>query len=218
MQAFSLPQIVVKLIVLFLGIPIHEWAHAWSAYRLGDNTAEQEGRLTLNPVAHLDLVGSLLILVSGFGWGKPVPVDPYRMRRVSPRAGIAITSAAGPLSNFFLAMLCAIPFRLHWLDVYTAWGDWFYNRFTLGALLLIAIQINLGLMVFNLLPFFPLDGEKVLAGVLPDRWTYQLDRFRPFSALFLLLFLFILPRLGIDPIQALITPVMGLLTDLLLWF
>jgi len=218
MQAFSLPQIVVKLIVLFLGIPIHEWAHAWSAYKLGDNTAELQGRLTLNPAAHLDPIGSLLILVSGFGWGKPVPVNPYQIRRVSPKAGMAITAAAGPLSNFFLAMLCAIPFRLQWLDVYTAWSDWLYGRFTLGALLLIAIQINLGLMVFNLLPFFPLDGEKVLAGVLPDRWAYQLGRFRPFSTLFLLLFLFILPRLGIDPIQALITPVMGLLTDLLLWF
>ena len=108
MFGLSISRILIRLIVLFLGIPIHEWAHAWSAYLLGDDTASMQGRLTLNPLAHLDPIGSLLILVSGFGWGKPVPVNPYRMR-MNSRVGMAISAVAGPFSNFVLAMVLAIP-------------------------------------------------------------------------------------------------------------
>ena len=122
MFGFSIPTILVRLVVLFLAIPIHEWAHAWSAYQLGDDTASLQGRLTLNPMAHLDPIGSLLILVSGFGWGKPVPVNPYRLR-TGPRVGHAITAFAGPLSNFVLAMLLAIPFRMHWANYAVASMD-----------------------------------------------------------------------------------------------
>ncbi|RLC61872.1 MAG: site-2 protease family protein [Chloroflexota bacterium] len=207
MLGLSIHAILVRLIVLFLGIPIHEWAHAWSAYQLGDDTASLQGRMTLNPMAHLDPIGSLLLLFSGFGWGKPVPVNPYRMR-TNPRVGMAISAAAGPFSNFLLAMLLAIPFRMNWI----AWNS------GIGDFLLTAININLGLMLFNLIPLYPLDGEKVLLGLLPSRWGDGLLRLRPFGTLILAVLLFVLPRLGVDLIWMVIAPVYGLLMSLLLLF
>jgi Zn-dependent protease len=210
MFGLSVSTILVRLTILFLAIPIHEWAHAWSAYQLGDDTASMRGRMTLNPLAHLDPIGSLLLLFSGFGWGKPVPVNPYQMR-TNPRAGMAISAAAGPFSNFVLAMLLAIPFRL-------GWADWYTGGFSIGALLFIAIQINLGLMLFNLIPIYPLDGEKILMGLLPPRWGDNLLRLRPFGTLILAVLLFILPRTGVDLIGMVIAPVYGLLLNLLLLF
>jgi len=207
MFGLSISTILVRLIILFLGVPIHEWAHAWSAHQLGDDTARLQGRMTLNPMAHLDPIGSLLLLLSGFGWGKPVPVNPYRMR-TNPRTGMAISSAAGPFSNFVLAMLLAIPFRMGWVT----------GNFSIGGLLFIAIQINLGLMLFNLLPIYPLDGEKVLMGLLPPRWGDSLLRLRPFGMLILAVLLFILPRLGVDLIGMVIIPIYGFLINLLLFF
>ncbi len=210
MFGLSVSTILVRLTILFLAIPIHEWAHAWSAYQLGDDTASMRGRMTLNPLAHLDPIGSLLLLFSGFGWGKPVPVNPYRMR-TNPRAGMAISAAAGPFSNFVLAMLLAIPFRLGWVG-------WYTGGFSIGSLLFIAIQINLGLMLFNLIPIYPLDGEKILMGLLPPRWGDNLLRLRPFGTLILAVLLFILPRTGVDLIGMVIAPVYGLLLSLLLLF
>ncbi len=207
MFGFSLSTIVARLVILFLGIPIHEWAHAWSAYKLGDDTASLQGRLTINPVAHLDPFGSLLLLFSGFGWGKPVPVNPYRMR-VNPRLGMALSAAAGPFSNFVLAMLFAIPLRMGWVT----WGS------GIGDFLFITIGINLGLMLFNLIPIYPLDGEKVLLGLLPPRWGDSLLRLRPFGMLILAVLLFVLPRLGLDLIGKAIVPAYGLLLNLLLFF
>ena len=210
MFGLSISTILVRIIFLFLAIQIHEWAHAWSAYQLGDDSASLQGRMTLNPLAHLDPIGSLLLLFSGFGWGKPVPVNPYRMR-TNPRAGMAISAAAGPFSNFVLAMLLAIPFRLGWVG-------WYTGGFSIGSLLLIAIRINLGLMLFNLIPIYPLDGEKILMGLLPPRWGDNLLRLRPFGTLILAVLLFILPRTGVDLIGMVIAPVYGLLLSLLLLF
>ncbi len=217
MFGLSIPTILVRLIILFLAVPIHEWAHAWSAYRLGDDTASLQGRMTLNPIAHLDPIGSLLLLFSGFGWGKPVPVNPYRMR-TNPRVGMAISAVAGPLSNFILAMLLAIPFRMGWADLSAAFMDRYAGTFGLGSLLLVAVEINLSLMLFNLIPVYPLDGEKVLMGLLPPRWGDSLLRLRPFGTLILAVLIFILPRIGVDLIGILIAPVYGLLWSLLLLF
>jgi len=202
--------ILARLIILFLAVPIHEWAHAWSAYQLGDDTASLQGRLTLNPLAHLDPIGSLLLLFAGFGWGKPVPVNPYRMR-VNPRVGMAMSAAAGPLSNFILAMLFAIPFRLGWID-------WYTGSLSISTLLMIAIEINLSLMLFNLIPVYPLDGEKVLIGLLPSRWGNSLLRLRQMGTLILAALIFVLPRLGLDLIGMAITPVYVLIMRLLLLY
>jgi len=207
MFGLSLSTIVARLIILVLGIPIHEWAHAWSAHKLGDDTASLQGRLTINPAAHLDPFGSLLLLFSGFGWGKPVPVNPYRMR-VNPRLGMALSAAAGPFSNFVLAMLFAIPLRMGWIT----WDS------GIGGFLFIVIRINLVLMLFNLIPIYPLDGEKVLLGLLPRWWGDSLLRLRPFGMLILAVLLFVLPRLGLDLIGKVILPACGLLLSLLLFF
>ncbi len=204
--------LLARLVVLLFGMPIHEWAHAWSAYQLGDDTASMQGRLDLNPLAHLDPIGSILILLTGFGWAKPVPVNPYRMR-INPRTGMALIALAGPVSNLLVAALCAIPFRLGLLDLRDIFvTDSFLN---LTVLLWTIAQVSVGLALFNLLPFYPLDGEKVLLGVLPRRWSNALEDFRPYSPYVLMLLLFVLPWLGVNVIGLLFglvwEPVMGLL-------
>ncbi len=203
---------LARLIVLLVGMPIHEWAHAWSAHELGDDTPRWEGRLSLNPLAHLDILGAIMILLTGFGWAKPVPVNPYRMR-TSPRAGMALSAFAGPASNLVVAMLCALPFRLGWLSV----GDLAFAHLNLATLLFFVADVSLNLALFNLLPFFPLDGEKVLVGVLPPRWGDALLSFRPYSPYVLLGLLFLLPYLGLDIIGILIGLVKFPLQMLLFW-
>lgn len=190
---------LARLIVLLVGMPIHEWAHAWSAHELGDDTPRWEGRLSLNPLAHLDILGAILILLTGFGWAKPVPVNPYRMR-TSPRAGMALSAFAGPASNLVLAMFCALPFRLGWLSL----ADVGFTSLNPATLLWLIADVSINLALFNLLPFFPLDGEKVLVGVLPPRWGDMLLSFRPYSPYVLLGLLFLLPYLGLNIIGMLI--------------
>lgn len=178
---FSLPSldvILARFLVLLIGMPIHEWAHAWSAYELGDDTASLQGRLTLNPLAHLDLFGSILILLTGFGWARPVPVNPYRMR-TSPRTGMALSALAGPASNFMVAMLCAVPFRLGLLQINDIWAS--SSPLHPAPILWTIAQISLGLALFNLFPVYPLDGEKVLAGLLPREWSDRLLALQPFG-------------------------------------
>lgn len=203
---------LARLIVLLVGMPIHEWAHAWSAHELGDDTPRWEGRLSLNPLVHLDILGAILILLTGFGWAKPVPVNPYRMRG-SPRTGMAISAFAGPASNLVVAMLCALPFRLGWVSL----TDIVLARLNLATLLFLVADVSLNLALFNLLPFFPLDGEKVLVGVLPLRWGDALLSFRPYSPYVLLGLLFLLPYLGLDLIGILIGLVKYPLQMLLFW-
>lgn len=203
---------LARLIVLLVGMPIHEWAHAWSAHELGDDTPRWEGRLSLNPLVHLDILGAILILLTGFGWAKPVPVNPYRMRR-SPQAGMAISAFAGPASNLVVAMLCALPFRLGWVSMAGSG----LTRLNLATLLFLVADVSLNLALFNLLPFFPLDGEKVLVGVLPPRWGDAFLSFRPYSPYVLLGLLFLLPYLGLDLIGLLIGLVKFPLQMLLFW-
>jgi len=187
------PDRLVTLAILFLtSMPIHEWAHAWAAYQLGDDTAALRGRLTINPLAHLDPVGTLSLVFFGFGWGKPVPVSPYRLRG-NRRAGWALVSAAGPFSNLVLAMLAAIPFRLRWLSPYAGSG----SVISLQSVLFEFILINLSLMLFNLIPVPPLDGSRILAWLLPSRWADALDRLERFGGMGLMLILYLLSRLGV---------------------
>ncbi len=177
----NLDEILARLIILLIALPVHEWAHAWSAWELGDDTAAMRGRLSLNPLAHLDIYGSVLLLLTGFGWAKPVPVNPYRMRRVAPRTGMAITAFAGPASNFLIGMLCAVPFRIGVLGIVdVAVGN------ALASLLWTLAGISIGLGLFNLIPIYPLDGEKVLAGLLPPQWGYRLEMIRPYAPFILI--------------------------------
>ncbi len=169
-------QAALFVVVIVVSIGIHEFAHAWSAYLLGDTTAAQRGRLTLNPIAHLDPMGTLLLFIAGFGWGKPVPVNPYNLRG-DPRRSMAIVSFAGPLSNVLLAGFVAAVIRS---DVgLPLW----VTEDILGSLLM----INLVLAVFNMIPLPPLDGFKIAVGLLPRLPALSLARLEPQGPMLLLL-------------------------------
>jgi Zn-dependent protease len=192
MNLFSLNRLITLAILFFTSMPVHEWAHAWTAYQLGDDTAALRGRLTINPLAHLDPIGTLSLVVFGFGWGKPVPVSPYRLRG-NRRASWALVSAAGPFSNLVLAMLAAVPFRMGWLSPYLSAG----STVSLERILLDFVFINLSLMLFNLIPIPPLDGSRVLAWMLPSSWANALERLEYFGGAGLMLVLYLLSRLGV---------------------
>ena len=151
------PQIILLLIpALVFSLSFHEFAHAWMAYRLGDNTAARLGRLTLNPISHLDPVGSLALLLMGFGWAKPVPVDSRYLE--NPKQDMVKVAAAGPISNIILAVVAALALRLLFsTDILTD---------NIKTFLIIFMQINITLAVFNLLPLSPLDGSQILAPFL----------------------------------------------------
>ncbi|MCC7290011.1 site-2 protease family protein [bacterium] len=180
---------------LLIASTIHEYAHAWAATKLGDYTAKAEGRLTLNPLTHIDPIGALLLVIAGFGWSKPVPINEYNFEK--PVLYTALTAAAGPISNFILVIACSLIFKL------------FPSYF-----LLVFIIINLSLGTFNLIPIPPLDGHKIVRALLPGSIRYfweSLEKFAPFVFL-----LFLLP---FSPLSAftssLITGVIQLLLEFL---
>ena len=166
---------MMVLIPLILSLSVHEWAHAWTASMLGDPTAEGQGRLTLNPLAHIDPVGTLLLPLLGvpIGWAKPVPINPALFHQgVSMRMGVILTAIAGPISNVCIAALCAAVYTaLTWTG---AAGQAHSSVFTLLTML---ISMNIGLAVFNMLPIPPLDGSRVVDGLLSDRLRPAWDAF-----------------------------------------
>jgi Zn-dependent protease len=178
----DLTTLIYLVITMVIAFTVHEFAHAWTADQLGDDTPRLNGRLTLNPLAHLDPLGALMLLIAGFGWAKPVPVNPYLVRRRTP-AGAMLVSAAGPFSNLVLAILAALPIRMglaNLLDTNT--------QPVLMAIqfLTLFIWTNLLLLFFNLLPIYPLDGEKVVEYFLPLNGKELLYRIRPYGQLILM--------------------------------
>ncbi len=174
MANFDLQSFLITLLVLCISLSFHEMAHAWSANRLGDDTAAAQGRLSLNPLVHLDPIGSLAFIIGGIGWAKPVPINPARFSRAkSIKNGIMLTSLAGPLSNLFLATVSAFLLYLTITFAVLAGGQ--------GQLADVVSQLlnrmyfaNIILAVFNLLPVPPLDGFKIFGSVLPDAIYYRL--------------------------------------------
>ncbi len=186
----DIPSLLAKLVILLVGFPIHELAHAWVAYRLGDNTAKNQGRLTLNPLAHLDPLGSLLLLVSVIGWAKPVPVNPYRLR-FGPRVGHALVAAAGPVSNLLMAALVAIPWRFGLFD---------HTSSFVRQMAMMWVGVNVILFLFNLIPLAPLDGNSVLSGIIGERAArvlQPLQQYGPIILMGLFLLSWISPQLNI---------------------
>jgi len=189
---FQEPLIFLPLaLALLIALSFHEFCHALVATWQGDNTAKYAGRLTLNPLAHLDLVGTLLLLFVGFGWGKPVPVNYYNLK--NQKWGPALVSLAGPLSNLFSVLIFAIIFKLI-APANLNPADPFTVMNTSGNLFLIFLSFlviyNLVLMIFNLIPIPPLDGSKVLFALLPPRyehWQLYLERNGPMILLILLI-------------------------------
>lgn len=199
------PQRFVFIIIAFIiSVTIHEFAHAYAATRLGDDTPRAQGRVTLNPIAHFDPIGFLFLVfiaLTGFGigWGRPVQFNPYRIRW--GKRGIAIVAAAGPLSNIILALVLAVPQR--------AFASGFASLPPNGQVFVtLLIGLNIGLAAFNLIPLPPLDGLKIIAGFLPDFWAPVFDRLNQYGFLILFAIIFFLPGIlfGIsDPIYRLLT-------------
>ncbi len=194
---------------LVLAITVHEFAHAFMADRLGDPTPRMQGRLTLNPLAHLDLVGSIMMLVARFGWGKPVQFDEFNLR--NPRRDAAIISIAGPVSNLIVATSASAI--LHILVA---------SHITTGLIGIILysflqplIMMNVILAIFNLVPIHPLDGFKIVGGILSPEYARQWKELEPYGMIFLIFMIF--PFFGgVAPINQLINPAISMILRLLL--
>jgi Zn-dependent protease len=207
--------LISRIIVLIIAFSVHEFAHAWTADRFGDDTPRFNGRLTLNPLAHLDPIGSLMLLVAGFGWAKPVPINPYALERRSPAATMWV-SLAGPASNLLMAILAAVPFQLGLVSIASAFptaGAFFPSP---DKLLFEFVYINLILMLFNLIPLAPLDGEKILYYFLPYSGQQFMDSLRPYGPMILLAVVFLGPFLGFNIVGNILGPPLRILAGLLM--
>ena len=203
--------LISRVLTLIIALTVHEFSHAFIAYRFGDTTARDAGRLTLNPLKHLDVLGSLMLLLVGFGWAKPVPINPYALRRKSESAEMWV-SLVGPASNLLLAVIAGLLLRLHLFPWQASSGilpsaaDFFFTFMT----------INLVLMLFNLIPLAPLDGEKVLAFFLPSKWSNSFSQIQRYGPILLMVLLFVLPMVGVDIISWVMTPALNQISKALL--
>lgn len=197
----TIHELICSLITLVIAFTVHEFSHAWVADYLGDPTARQAGRLTLNPIVHLDLIGSLLLIFAGFGWARPTPVNATLLRQRS-RYGLLWVSLAGPLSNLVLAAIAALPIRLGLVSV--TWSTGILP--TLGEFLYVFFYLNAVLAVFNLIPIPPLDGEKILSAFLPEKVENAYSKIRPYGSYLLLLLILIGSRSGVSIFGWIITP------------
>lgn len=196
-------QLVARVAALLIGLTVHEYAHAWMAYRLGDPTAKMMGRLTLNPISHIDPMGAMMLLLVGFGWAKPVPVDAFRVGY----RGMLKVALAGPVSNIILAVLAALVLRAFMFvggEVGLFAASLSDNFLTF---LFIFINLNLVLAVFNMLPIPPLDGWKVLLGLVPPDTAMDLHAYEPYGPMVLLVVLLSGSLTGFNVLSQLFEPV-----------
>ncbi len=208
MLGLSLTTLISRILTLVIAFTVHEFSHALAADQLGDDTPRLQGRLTLNPLVHLDPIGSLMLVIAGFGWARPVQINPYAIQRRHP-AGLMIVAVAGPFSNLLLAIVATIPVRAGLISVTSSS---FISQFFIEF-----IWINLILLFFNLLPIFPLDGEKILDFFLPPRGQDFLRQIHPYG-MYILMGLIILGSFGSFDILGLIVmkPAMSMMRLLVL--
>ena len=212
MDSAFLTESLLYLIVLVLSLTVHEFFHAWTAWQLGDDTAARMGRLTLNPVPHIDLVGTILLplMHAPIGWAKPVPVNPARFRRgVKMSVGDTLVSLAGPLSNLGVALVAAIVFGvlLRFAPDLVSLGT------PARALLRLFVLVNTGLAVFNVLPIPPLDGSHLVGHLVPYAWRGTWEGFARMGPMILMALLVVERFTGVGLLSRVIGPPRGLLID-----
>jgi Zn-dependent protease len=207
----SIADLVCRVLILLIVFPAHELAHAVAATRMGDPTPRAHGRLTLNPIKHLDLWGSLMFIIAGIGWAS-TPVNPAYFGE-NRRLKMGLVSLAGPLTNLVLAVLGAVPFYLFgWSPTLNSTAGYLPDP---AYFFTIFIFLNLLLTFFNLIPVAPLDGAQVLGAVIPERMAVRYESFQRYGFYVLIVLLFMLPRIGINLlgiiVQYIIAPIMSLL-------
>jgi Zn-dependent protease len=182
---FNLKLILIQAPVILFALTVHEFCHAWVADMLGDDTAKRQGRLTLNPIAHLDVFGTILMFLAGFGWAKPVPVNPLNFE--NPRKGMLLVAIAGPISNLVMAIVAGMILKFGILDVKGTVINPSVTGIipTLLVVVILTLQFGVALAVFNMLPLPPLDGSRVVYGLLPERQAYAYSRFEPYGIIIL---------------------------------
>ncbi len=197
------------LLTVFLVLPLHECAHGFVAHKLGDDTAKRQGRLTLNPLAHIDYMGAALMLLIGFGWAKPVPVDARKFK--DPKKGMALTALAGPVSNLLAAVVAGLI--LNGLEAMVYNGVMPINTVVTYVYLFFyfLISVNIGLAVFNFIPVPPLDGSKILMAFLPDKALYWIAQREQMISMGL----FVVIMMG--GFNGVLSRVDGLLYDVIIW-
>ena len=180
------------LVIMLVAFPLHECAHGWMAMLLGDKTAEESGRLTLNPIAHIDPMGALAMLLFGIGWAKPVPVNPARCNKVKPKAAMALTAMAGPLSNLLLAFIVEIIYKV---VLYSNADILLTGKESMYLYLVIAlnqiIYLNIYLAIFNLLPIPPFDGSRIFLAFLPTKLYFKVMRYERVIMIVIMVLLFL---------------------------
>lgn len=183
----NLPQYIARILVLLVSIPVHESAHAWASLKLGDPTARDLGRISLNPMRHFDLVGCISMLVIGIGWAKPVPIDPryYRNRK----AGMALSAAAGPISNIIMAFIAMILYKIALYAYYASNGA--TALYYIALLLMYMVYINVALGIFNLMPVPPFDGSRIFGFFLPDKIYWGIMKYERYIFIGVLALLFL---------------------------
>ncbi len=183
--AMGIAQLLITALCVFFAISIHEVGHGLAAHFLGDDTAKNSGRLSINPIDHLDPIGAICLFLFGFGWANPVPVNPRNFSKVSMKSGMVITSLAGPVTNIIVAFVSLFIMRVLGLLPVNIVITVLY------ILLSSMVSLNLGLAVFNLIPIPPLDGYKILSAILPPKYYFKLMQYERFGFIVLLLFIYL---------------------------